>query len=225
MWEDAKNRRERTDAAYRHKLANSGQLADQWCREAEVFFDGTVESVDRRLAACDRLLSASKEAVAHEGIGSDTRRHLAAIEDLEAQRGALNHLRRNLLTAAGDLEDPTDWGAPLGGSRVHEMHQDIQDWQHPVASRHNLASQDQRWVDLESARFLRANSDCTPDELVIRARNHSEIKTSTYTQVRSRAMTAEFVDRVIQLRQTSPKSKVASAPPRSREVEDEVLFM
>jgi hypothetical protein len=206
-------------------LANSGQLADQWRRESEIWFDGSVGSVDRRLAACDRLLASSKGAVARDGVGPGTRRHLAAIEDLETQRGALEGLRRNLLTAAGDLEDPTDWGAPLGGDRIHEMHQNIQDWQHPVASRHNLASQDQRWVDLESTRFFCANSDCTPEELVIRAQNHSELKTSTYTQTRSRAITAEFVNKVASLKQAAPRPKVASVPPLFQDLEDEVMFM
>jgi hypothetical protein len=178
--------------------------ATQWRRESENWFDGSVESVDSRLAACDRLLAGAREQIANDGFGAGTRKHIGAIEDLEQQRHVLAGLRHDLLTAASDRGE---FGAP----------------QQRQAS--NLSSDDRRYVELESAKFVRANSDCPADELAIRARHHAEVKTSTFTQQRSRAVTAEFVERVAQLRRATPRPRVAMAPLRSPDFPPELMFL
>jgi hypothetical protein len=175
----------------------------QWRREAETWFDGSVESVDRRLAACDRLLTASRATLSRDGIRADTRKHLAAIEDLEAQRVVLTGLRRDLLTEASDREFTAA---------------------HATASP-TLDAADRRYVDLEAPKFFRANSDVPVDELATRARHHAELQTSTFTKQRSRAVTAAFVEKVTQLRRVAPRPRVASVPARSQDFPPELMFM
>ena len=193
-------RRQRDNAEYRQKLANSGRPADVWHRTADTWFDGSIESVDRRLAACNHLLSASEKAVAEEGFSA---RHLAAISELQQSQGALEGLRRKLLTAASDYEEPI-----LA----------------PATADPHLARQDRRWVALEGAKFFRSHSDVPMDELQIRARNFAELKTSTLTQKRSQAIASAFVHRVAQLRRETPRPRVASAPPVV-DAPPEMMFM
>lgn len=65
----------------------------------------------------------------------------------------------------------------------------------------NLAGEDRRWVELESARFVAANRDTLDDshELAVRAHNHAAAKTSTLTRQRSAAVCEAFVRKVTQL--------------------------
>ena len=65
----------------------------------------------------------------------------------------------------------------------------------------NLAGEDRRWVELESARFVAANRDTLDDshELAVRAHNHAAAKTSTLTRQRSAAVCEAFVRQVTKL--------------------------
>jgi hypothetical protein len=216
----------------------------QWRREAETWFDGSVDSVDRRLAACDRLLATSREAITYGGVGPGTARHLAAVEDLTAQRRVLAELRHDLITGASDREardeqyeyvEPTPlrghdidykpyegdiYQAPSTKQRDHEVAEHLRRFTEGA-----LSLQDRRYVELESAKFIRANSDCSVDELATRARHHAELETSTFPQSRSRAVTAAFVQRTAQLRRAAPRPRVAAAPPRTPDCPDEFMFM
>lgn len=248
--------------------------ATQWRRESENWFDGSVESVDSRLAACDRLLADARGQIAHDGFGSGSRKHLAAIEDLEAQREVLIARRDMFLTAGtshyavdatpsggfgntvpmtpGTADkavggnpgmpdvSPPQGGAPVfgpwetgGGYPGFDQSKGIPSNGAPAVGGSSnpgnisagLIAADRRYVELESAKFIRANSDCPVDELAIRARHHAEVKTSTFTQQRSRAVTAAFVQRVAQLRRAAPRPRVAMASPRSMDFPPEMMFL
>lgn len=191
----------RDDAAYRRRLATSGDLAAQWRREAEVWFDGSVESVDRRLAMCDRLLATSRRALADDGF---TARRLAAVDHLDRERGALEALRRQLLTAGADIEDLVERGRELRAS---------------------LQPEDRRWVDLEAPRFFRANHGATREELLVRAANHAELHTSTYGETRSRAVTAAFAREVDRRFRDAPRPRTAAATYSAPDCADEMMFV
>ncbi len=218
-------------------------VADRWHKEAETWFTGSVDSVDRRLAQCNTLLHLAREAVAHDGIGPSTRKHLASIVDLEASQGALRHLRHDLLTAASDREagdwrekewdEPgPDFGKTYSRSRgpiLHEQppHRHEEYWT-PEEMQHlkgKLSSRDRRYVALESAKFLAANPHCPPDELAIRARHHAELQTSTLSAERSQKVTAALVARVTELHRDSPRPRVASRPAPVPACPDELMFM
>ena len=64
-----------------------------------------------------------------------------------------------------------------------------------------LGGLDRRWVDLESARFVAANTDALDDnhELATRAHEYAAAKTSTFTPARSAAICERFVARVATL--------------------------
>lgn len=186
----------------RQRAARDIATGAVWQREAEVWFDGTVESVDRRLAMCKRMLADARIA-ACQGLSEH---RLARIADYEQQQVALDHLRRQLLTAASDRE-------AAGGQPSN-----------PVPSA--LGHKDHRWVSLEAAKFHRANTDVDLDELRIRAANHAEYHTGTRSRTAARDITEAFVDQVIRLRRNAPRPRVAAAQPGPpRGCPDEMMFM
>lgn len=69
----------------------------------------------------------------------------------------------------------------------------------PVTAK--LAGTDQRWVVLEAAKFVAANPDTLDDshELATRAQHHAAVRTSTFTEARSAAVSRAFVAQVVEL--------------------------
>lgn len=105
MFKDARALdRQRTATSFDRALATYTKVAESW-------FDGTVQSVDRRLAQCDRLLHTARATVARMTI-SDSNRYLAAAERLSDDRRVLEGLRDDLLTGASNRRDVT--GPPAG---------------------------------------------------------------------------------------------------------------
>jgi hypothetical protein len=224
-------------------------VADRWHKEAETWFDGSVDSVDRRLAACNTLLHLSRDAVATEGIGPSTRTHLAAIGDLEATQTALRALRHDLLTAASDRRDPEDIyredagregvdfrdlpGGPMSGAEMSMLpRRHYDDHRDPLrkdplspAARWALSHRERRYVALESAKFIQANLGIPADELATRARHHAELQTSTFPAERSRRVTAAFVGKVVELHRDLPRPRVASRPVPDLPDVDELMFL
>ena len=95
MFKDARALdRQRTATSFDRALSVYTKTAESW-------FDGTVGSVDRRLAQCDRLLHTTRATVARMTI-SDSNRYLIAGEKLSDDRRVLEGLREGLLTGAKD---------------------------------------------------------------------------------------------------------------------------
>lgn len=211
-----------------------------WHREANQWFDGTLSSVDRRLAMCNTLLAHSREAVGKEGA---SRQHLAAISDLQVAQSHLQGLREDLLTASQNKESAEhrveDFRGPItpgddagiarnpytGDTETGRFNGDPEGHGHWDQNdrTHFLSHTDKRYVALEGASFYRANVDVDRDELLIRAQNHAEVQTSTLPVSRSKDITAAFVQKVAQLYRPAPR--VASAPRRVPDGPDELIFM
>lgn len=79
--------------------------------------------------------------------------------------------------------------------------------------RGHLTGSDQRWVTLEAAKFVAANTDCLDDshELATRAHHHAQLKTSTFTPTHSAAVSRAFVARVAELGAQSYRPTVKQA--------------
>lgn len=102
MFNDAKERARR-----RHEAALSPVLA-AWRESDGSWFDGSAESVDRRIARCRVLQSGLRGAAgALAGTGRELD-YIAAERDLAADRAALEGLRCDLLTGAADREHVAD---------------------------------------------------------------------------------------------------------------------
>ena len=77
-----------------------------YTRQAESWFDGSVSSVDRRLAHCDRLLHQTRAHTARMDI-QEAARYLRAAELLNSDREVLAGLRDDLLTGGANRQDVT----------------------------------------------------------------------------------------------------------------------
>lgn len=91
----------------------------------------------------------------------------------------------------------------------------------------HLDGADRRWVTLESAKFVAANGDCLDDstELATRAHNHAAVHTSTYTGPRSRAVTAAFVEQVVDLGRKTYRPPVRTAATEVVDIAPEAIFL
>lgn len=105
----------------------------------------------------------------------------------------------------GDYAVHDDPGAASVDSRYRDRH-----LRHQHSS---LNGEDQRWVALEAAKFVAANTDCLDDsqELATRAYHHAQTKTSTFTATHSAEVSREFVARVTRLGEQSYRPPVRQA--------------
>lgn len=98
MFKDARSLdRQRTATSFDRQMTAYTKAAESW-------FDGTVGSVDRRLAQCERLLHQTRFHTARMGI-NDSARYLAAADSLNADREVLAGLRDDLLTGGANRQD------------------------------------------------------------------------------------------------------------------------
>ena len=113
-----------------HTAASFSQVLQRYANKSESWFDGSVGSVDARLAQCDQLLHSARFTVARLSI-ADAGRYLRAVETLDADRRSLLALRDDLLTGASnrvDVVGPPGWrtampGSPSGGATSSPLRQ------------------------------------------------------------------------------------------------------
>ena len=170
-------------------------------KDSDSWFDGSVGSVDRRLARCARLLHDAESAA-----GEDPAKHLAVIAELSADRTALKNLRTDLLNGANQWETRY---APRTAARKQD-----------------LTNAERRWVTLESARFYAEQADARHDvtEMAERARRHAEVATSTLGR-RASLVTAAFEQAVAGHARLTPKPRTAARKPVFTAFPDSQLFL
>lgn len=194
--------------------ASFDKAMERYAAEAEKWFDGSVNSIDRRLSFCDRLLHSVRATVARLS-SSESLRYLHAAEELRQDRQSLASLREDMLTGASGRADESG----LSGQRTAKRN----------TPGGGLIGTDQRWVELESAKFLAANYDVAADsnELSIRAANHAALKTSTFTPARSQAVTREFVAKVVDLGRQSyvPTTVKTAAVTPAAAIDPQAMFL
>ena len=223
---------------------------DKFQRTARTWFDGSVESVDCRLADCRKLLAASERALGADWGQEAAHTHIERIASLQAQQRVLEGQRESLLVAGTDRvagqhdfsdehyrkidDEAHEFGDP-GPVRVKQPPELYRDWDGPRGAlaqeygeagpgrhRANLAPSDRRYVELEAAKLVANNPGVDLDELVTRARHQAKLYTSIYTPARSRTVTAAFCNRVAQLHRPAPRQRTAAAPP---DCADEMIYV
>lgn len=204
-------RRERfqSDEEYRRNAAGKqGTTLAKWQREAETWFDGSVESVDRRLAMCQRLLGTAQEKVAHTGLASDNGNSLAMLGALERSRAALTELRHDLITGSTWREEPVRRINPKREAAV-------------LAA---LSSEDRRYVELTARSLVSMNADVESDELVTRARYMAARDTSSFHDVRANRVIDALAVRVSQQARQRPQVRKASLPAAVSDFPAELMY-
>lgn len=119
-------------------------------------------------------------------------------------------------------DDAGDWAVP---TLEEDMTGQVGEGFEPV--RPVLGGTDRRWVKLESARFVAANTDAVDDshELATRAHHHASVKTSTFTPQRSAAVCEAFVAEVTRLGQAQHRPRRTAAAPPSIEFDDQAMYL
>ena len=141
------------------------------------WYDGTIQSVDRRMAKAQRMVATLQSASGRYRV---------------AEQGDYLELNRYLhaqLEQLGDLHENF-----LGGHQVSAVH--------VTKDSSPLSREAARYVTLESQKFLAAQAGTygsDVEELMTRAANHVAAETSTWDQRVARQVTAHFVDRVGEL--------------------------
>lgn len=172
-------------------LGEFRQKSDDW-------FDGTPGSVDRRLAACTKLLHTAQTAA-----GQDPASQLQVIAELTADRTALKNLRDDLLSGAASRQ-------PV--RRVAST---------KTAALTRLSSTERRWVILESAKFHGEQTDARSDiaEMMERARHYAQARTGSATVI------AAFEEAVADHARRTPRPKVAARKQVFTDFPDSQLFL
>jgi hypothetical protein len=174
--------------------------AAQYARQTDTWFDGSIDSVDRRLAMCDKLLHQARHELGVGGLGNPTA--FARLASLETDRGGLTSLREDLATGYAYREASS---AVVAGRSAAKRLEAL----HPV---------DRRYVELEAPKLVRQASGCRDlEELAVRARYVAAEDTSAFSQRRAAAVTEALVARTVQLARRTRPARTASAP---RPVED-----
>ena len=88
---------ERTASSLRRIKANWERTADNW-------FTGSVDSIDRRIALCERLIHQASQATGRLLDRPESAHYMKLANDLRADHEALTQMRRDLLTAAVDRD-------------------------------------------------------------------------------------------------------------------------
>lgn len=88
---------ERTASSLRRIKANWERTADSW-------FTGSVDSIDRRIALCERLIHQASQATGRLLDRPESGHYMKLAHDLLADHEALTQMRRDLLTAAVDRD-------------------------------------------------------------------------------------------------------------------------
>lgn len=135
---------------------------------------------------------------------------------------------RDMTPGGGDVQVDEAWRSPTPTPSEGPQQLRNPSGANPLA-RHTAAleSPDKRWVTLESAKFIAANSDALDSsvELATRAHNYAATKTSTFTTQRSAAICKAFVGAVTDLGARTYRPRLASAPAPDPVIDPQAIYL
>lgn len=193
----------------RHYATKQGETFAQWQREAETWFDGSLQSVDRRLAMCQRLLTAAEAKMARVGLRADDGNAMALVGALQTSKQALTELRHDMITGGSWRHEPVPESNPRRDQQL-------------MAS---LSSEDRRYVELTSAAIVAADDGLPPGELAIQARYRAARDTSAFHEVRAERVGAALALRTSQRAQQRPRVKTAARPSAIPDYPAELMYL
>lgn len=219
---------------------------DHWTRTADQWFDGTVESIENRLASTDRVIAFARDVVARLGSTSAGFLCVNALPNLEQSRRELAAARASLLTGFSDRQAG---GSALAGRRTAKRDDDDDDnicdakgctnklddgegydgycGEHADKRERegHYGSRVQRAIILGSRDFLAEQNTDDRGELLVRARRYAADQTSTLPASQARTIAAAFVRKVEELINRRPRTRQAAAPvTRYEDFDDQLMY-
>lgn len=190
--------RQKTALDLESSIINLGESSETW-------FDGTLESIDRRIARVDSLRVQAYRISADSDIGDNTMLEHSAT--LDQTRRELVSFRDNILNTP------------------------LPETYHVEASRESLTEENQRFVKVVAKSFTADNRECLHpglEEIKIRAYNKARDHTSTQPRRQANACINAFVQEVVEnskeMLQARTARRVHSAVAPAPDVPDELLF-
>lgn len=228
MFKDARTEdRQRTATSFDEALVHYGEHAEDWFDGSIGSIDRRLSACDKLLHSAN--FTVARMDIAHSqrylSAAEDLKQDRDALQDLRyalltgaADRADVEgppgwRTANEEKEAAGfwqgqgqPLANPNTGTPPMGASAgSNEFEHPAPRTNHPrwmqnqPATPKLLGGTDRRWVTLESAKFVAANTDTLDDshELATRAHHYAQVKTSTFTPQRSAAICEAFVAMVV----------------------------
>lgn len=154
----------------------------------ENWFDGTPDSVDRRIAHAKKIANAAKAACVRLSGRNVVSQYIALAHEMDGDRTALESLRRDLLTAATDREE----------TRLEDLigppYEEDERW----GDEKEQEEKTKKLMGMRSeARHFIAEQECDDlGELMIRAKHFAERNSSTLTVRQASLFVRSFVEAV-----------------------------
>lgn len=179
----------------------------------ENWFDGTPDSVDRRIAQAKRISNLCKAACVRLAGREAGAQYIALAHEMDSDRASLEGLRRDLLTAAMDRyaeaealpPQPTEFAeddpvsrSPVGAMAKMMWNGSPMTGQEETPAFNPGPQRPSREASLRAeARYFIAEQECDDlGELLIRARNHAERVASTLPARQAQTVVSSFVNAV-----------------------------
>lgn len=183
------------------------RLTDRWTATRDTWYDGTAESVERRLANLDEVISFARHLGSrlHQSkVGSHA---LAMLPQLRADREQLVSLRQQVTGAHWFDESSPEgqaWLNTLGGGPDPRAYHSQQEYRDAYALSNQLnhlnqyADPQERERLMNAARdFVESENTTNREELLIRAQRLMEERTWDWTPQSARQATRDFLGAVI----------------------------
>lgn len=200
----------------------------KYAAKQESWFTGGPDSIDARLASCDRMIHSARSVLAADG-RADTYKYLNALRRLKADKESLEDLREAMLSGAGDRRIVGfDTGESFGGNDAEGFTPDAESdagiQTEPVSTGgHELVGSDHRWVALESQKFLANNRVDDREELFERAKRHARDELCHRNRADARTVGRSFVATV--LRGWRPPRRTVTASTERTDFDSSMLFL
>lgn len=197
----------------------------------ENWFDGSPDSVDRRIAQAKKISNLCKAACVRLSGRNASSQYIALAHEMDSDREALEGLRRDLLTAAADRDDEATSVEDLIGPPYEEDERwgdEDEMWEKTkrLMAGNGLRRQAEKARYRAEARHFIAEQECDDlRELTIRAKNYAEKVSSTLPANKSRAFVASFVEAVRGEYQPPRQKRTAASSYGVQDFPAELLYM
>lgn len=200
----------------------------------ENWFDGTPDSVDRRIAQAKKIGNAAKAACVRLSGRNVVSQYIALAHEMDTDRAALEGLRRDLLTGAVDRDDepvfelsvrdphinPDGHHRPKYSEEPHDGGEDNEN------AGYNMSAGQGRTALRSDARHFIAEQECNDlRELTIRAKHYAERVASTLPAHEAASLVRSFVGAVRSEYEPTPRQYRTAATDVSEDFPADFLYL